>query len=181
MAEYIAPHLTTPIFIMNSAYDAYQLPQILKTPCGLGKVNLTACSAEALAEVQTYAAAFKTKALAAVKENKGPAGASGAFVDSCWVHEQNVEYCSNQGVPNCVGWTPSGAGAKKWAYTTSVKHGGQEFTPQQAFAQYYASRKSGSVPPTCKGAEAKAACWAVVDETEFPDNDSCKYRTKPAS
>jgi hypothetical protein len=56
-----------------------------------------------LAEIQAYAAAFKTKALAAVKANKGPAGAAGAFVDSCWVHEQNVEYCHNQGAPNCVG------------------------------------------------------------------------------
>ena len=32
MAEYISEHLKTPIFIMNSAYDAYQLPNILKTP-----------------------------------------------------------------------------------------------------------------------------------------------------
>ena len=43
-----------------------------------------------------------------------------------------------------------------------------------------AGRKSGSVPTTCKGAEAEAACWAAVDETDFLDNGSCKYRTKRA-
>ena len=33
MAEYIVPRITTPLFVLNSAYDAYQLPNILQTPC----------------------------------------------------------------------------------------------------------------------------------------------------
>ena len=69
-----------------------------------------------------------------------------------------------------AGWIPSGAGAKKWGYTTSVSHGGEELTPQVAFAAYYASRKAG-----------KAGSWAVIDALKFPNNPSCKYRTKPVA
>jgi hypothetical protein len=39
---------------------------------------------------------------------------NGCFLDSCYVHEQNVNYCSGQGMPNCVGWSPSEPGSKKW-------------------------------------------------------------------
>merc|ERR1712087_634639 len=33
MAPYIASHLETPIFVMNSAYDVFQMDYILHAPC----------------------------------------------------------------------------------------------------------------------------------------------------
>eukprot|EP00656_Telonema_subtile_P033329 TRINITY_DN3688_c0_g1_i3.p1 TRINITY_DN3688_c0_g1~~TRINITY_DN3688_c0_g1_i3.p1 ORF type:complete len:352 (+),score=59.59 TRINITY_DN3688_c0_g1_i3:140-1195(+) len=39
MAPYIAMYLKTPIYVMNSAYDAYQLPNILQTPSPVSTVQ----------------------------------------------------------------------------------------------------------------------------------------------
>eukprot|EP00040_Diaphanoeca_grandis_P017723 m.92926 g.92926 ORF g.92926 m.92926 type:complete len:430 (-) comp26585_c1_seq1:267-1556(-) len=130
MAQYIVPHLKTPIYVMNSAYDAYQLPNIRKSPCPVSTASKPCNQTDALA----YGALFKQTVRVVLETNP----ANGVFVDSCFVHEQNVNYCSNQGIPNCVGWTPAESGAMKWGYTTAVKDAsGQQFTPQQAFSQYY--------------------------------------------
>lgn len=180
MAEYISPHLKTPLFIMNSAYDGYQLPEILKTPCQLGHVpNVSNCTVAELDEIQNYHSSLTAKIVAAVRSNRG-SGASGCYVDSCWAHEQNVDYCSNQASPNCVGWTPASPGSRKWKYSTSVWSPTFKcaFTPQQAFSSYYMSprgrRANGSTIPTADDD------WALVDGTAFPANPTCPYSVQQA-
>jgi hypothetical protein len=81
---------------------------------------------------------------------------NGAFIDSCFVHEQvntralcggasfacvsescitgpsqNVDYCSGQSLPNCVGWN-----------LFSVDWNGTSLTMDSAFALWYASLSS---------------------------------------
>jgi hypothetical protein len=151
MAEYIVPHLKTPLFVMNSAYDAYQLPNILQTPCPVSDA-VKQCDDTA---AQAYGTMFKQRVrdtvLAASPKN-------GAFVDSCWVHEQNVNYCENQGVPNCVGWSPIEPGSMRWGYTTAV----DGLTPQDAFGQWYRGT------PT-----------ALVDTERLQTNPTCHFLGKP--
>ena len=117
---------------------------------------------------------MQAKILSAVRSNRAVAP-SGAYVPSCWVHEENVDYCSNQGSPNCVGWSPAEPGSKKWGYTTSILSDTlqQQLTPQQAFGMYYDSRKSSRLPGKCAD---KKTCWAVMDGKPFPTNPSCAYR-----
>ena len=117
---------------------------------------------------------MQAKILSAVRSNRA-AAPSGAYVPSCWVHEENVDYCSNQGSPNCVGWSPAEPGSKKWGYTTSILSETlqQQLTPQQAFGMYYDSRKSSRLPGKCAD---KKTCWAIMDGLAFPTNPSCAYR-----
>ena len=181
MAENIAPHLKTPIFIMNSAYDAYQLPNILKSSCSLDLSKPNGCNATQLAAVQHYHTLVGTRVAAAVAAN-GASAPSGAFIDNCWVHEQNVDYCHNQGNPNCVGWSPLEPGSQKWGYKTAVfvDRFQKSFTPAEAFASYYESRKAGKLPAKCSGAgaeeEVKSKCWAMIDAKTYPTNPTCVFK-----
>jgi hypothetical protein len=117
--------------------------------------------------VQAYQAAF-AKAITAVTAGKPK---NGVFADACYVHEQNVNYCSEQGMPNCVGWSPLETGSKKWGYTTSIvatDGSGKpriRLTPQEAFGAWYNGKGHNGV---------------LVDKEIFPNNPSCKYLGKPA-
>eukprot|EP00928_Gymnodinium_smaydae_P085020 TRINITY_DN68324_c0_g1_i1.p1 TRINITY_DN68324_c0_g1~~TRINITY_DN68324_c0_g1_i1.p1 ORF type:complete len:130 (-),score=21.38 TRINITY_DN68324_c0_g1_i1:231-566(-) len=86
---------------------------------------------------------------------------NGAYVDSCWVHEQNVNYCSDQSTPNCVGWTPAESGSKKFGYTISVPDEvGNRITPQQAFYKYY----------------FQGATIRILDKAALQGNPSCVFK-----
>eukprot|EP00039_Didymoeca_costata_P003304 m.66724 g.66724 ORF g.66724 m.66724 type:complete len:445 (+) comp11829_c0_seq1:35-1369(+) len=125
MAQYIIPYLQTPLYVLNSAYDAYQLPNILQTPCPVSTKDKP-CNAT---QSQQYGKMFKDLVTTVINSSNK----NGVYVCSCWVHAQNVNYCSNQNMPNCVGWSPLESGSRKWGYTTKV-HG---LTPQEAFSAYY--------------------------------------------
>merc|ERR1711957_379470 len=160
MAPYIAPHIETPFFVMNSAYDAWQMHNILQTQC-IPAPNRGPCSAEQNASLL----AFRNKFVADIASVTDGKPKNGVYVDSCYVHEQNVNYCSGQGMPNCVGWSPLESGSKKWGYNTTVKVGdGRSLTPQQAFGAYYRGDRVAAV---------------AVDEHHFFDNPGCFYLGQP--
>ena len=163
MAPYLAKYIKTPYFVMNSAYDAWQLHHILgfpgTTPC-LPVPGHAPCSAAENATLRAYHDQFLT----AVKAVTAGKPKNGVFVDGCYVHEQNVNYCSGQGIPNCVGWSPLSSGSKKYGYTTSVAvPDGRKLTPQQAFGAYY-----------------HGDAMIAVDGFDFLDNPSCLYWGGPA-
>jgi len=149
MAQYIAPHLETPIFVMNSDYDAWQMKNVLGAQCI--PTPTSACTADQNASLRSFRDAMAAAITAGVTDGKPK---NGVFLDSCYVHEQNVDYCSNQGMPNCVGWTPQSPGSKKWGYTTAVS--GR--TPQQAFGAWW-----------------KGETVVAIDDHKFFDNPTCVY------
>jgi hypothetical protein len=158
MAPYIAQYVETPIYVMNSAYDAYQLANILNASC-IPKIGDPPCDAATNSSIQAYRDLF-LKAIAVVTDGKPK---NGVYVDSCYVHEQNVDYCSNQRrAPNCVGWTPASQASKRWGYHTAVTpaDGGAALTPQQAFSEYYFKQQHS----------------VLIDQIRFPNNPSCQYR-----
>lgn len=106
LAPFILPHIQADIYVMNSAYDAWQI--------GNNKPGCVSTASKPCDDsgVQAYGTALKARVRAGLAAKK--TGAGGAFIDSCYVHEQNVNYCSGQGMPNCVGWSPSEPGSKKW-------------------------------------------------------------------
>ena len=120
------------------------------------------CTAEQNTSLQNYRDLF-VEASAAVWKGKPR---NGLYVDSCYVHEQNVNYCSGQGMPNCVGWSPLESGSKKWGYTTAVTAvDGRSLTPQQAFSAFYLAGEDR----------------ATVDALRFPDNPTCHFLGKPVA
>lgn len=150
MAQYITPHLQTPVFIMNSAYDAYQLPNIGGLTLCPVSTQEKPCNDTA---AQMYGMRFKGIVKAAIAHDTR----NGMFVDSCYVHEQNVNYCSTQTMPNCVGWDPRESGSLKWNYTTQV----MGFTPQQAFDRWYHQQVN----------------TMLLDDAVLQQNPSCIYHT----
>ena len=112
--------MQTPLFVMNAAYDVYQLPNVMKLPCFPPN-----CSTAQILEMNQWRTDFITT-IKVVQSVKG----SGLFVDSCLVHEQNVDYCAaTQSLPNCRGWN---------SYNVDG------LTPQVAFSNWYFSRGSVS-------------------------------------
>ena len=155
MAQYLVPWIKTPLYVMNSAHDLWQLQNVLQEPQpSCVPTAARPCNATA---GNLYGAAFRRTVATVLESNP----ANGVYVDACYVHEQNVNYCSTQGVPNCVGWTPSSSGSRKWGYATAV----DGLTPQEAFSAWYFYGSARSVidtaplqgNPTCVYAPLKAA------------------------
>ena len=160
LAPFILPHIQADIYVMNSAYDAWQIGN---NHPGCVSTKSKPCDDSG---VQAYGKALKARVRAGLAAKK--TGVGGAFIDSCYVHEQNVNYCSGQGMPNCVGWSPLESGSKKWGYTTAVASPtGESLTPQQAFSKFYFSR--GKENPL------------MIDPLALQANKHCVYLGHPAS
>merc|ERR1711988_1920144 len=69
MAQYILPHLETPVFVMNSAYDLWQLPNILGTNC----IAQHKCTPQLTTSIQEYAKNLSTTVMAALATKTGSA------------------------------------------------------------------------------------------------------------
>ena len=163
LAQYIAPHIVTPIFVMNAAYDAWQMGNILHTKCVPTPTH--ACDAPTNASLLLYRNAF-VKSITTWMSSPLSQKQNGVFLDGCYVHEQNVNYCSSQGMPNCVGWSPLEPGSIKWGYTTAITvPDGRSLTPQQAFGAFYRGDRAASV---------------AIDKSAFFNNPHCIYLGKPA-
>ena len=104
LQQYNAINIETPYIILNSAYDMWQILNDLQLGCvpsmnGQPVAGIQPCNTTQMETYQNY----RTSQLQAV----APAlsvPSTGAFIDSCFVHETNVDYCSSQSLPNCIGW-----------------------------------------------------------------------------
>ena len=79
------------------------------------------CSAAELAALQLWRFTFIGQLAYGLDTYPG----NGAFIDSCIVHEQNVDYCAGQGQQNCHGWL---------TYNISVPGFTPQLTPQAGFS-----------------------------------------------
>jgi hypothetical protein len=122
------------------------------------------------------------------------------------VHEQNVDYCSTQSLPNCVGWL---------IFNVTMSPGAPAVTPQAAFTQWYTATRAGygaiaarraaaidaAVAAAAAGGEAQSVAAAaralrgsdeaeaaadaavaaarvqIVDPVTWPNNPSCPFPT----
>ena len=175
--ENAAPYIHTPWHSMMSAYDLAASSIILQLGC-IG----VKCSPQQMAQQQAYRETFLAMLAPAVASFPG----TGAYVDSCLVHEQNVDYCNTQPVPNCRGWNK---------YNISVPGFPPAQTPQQGFTLWYdalmgrwdevvAERAawglevaaSAHLGPSAHPARAKPQAGIfMVDPLLWPDNLSCKW------
>jgi hypothetical protein len=87
MAPYIAQFIETPLYVMNSAFDAWQMGNILMAPCI--PTPTRPCTAQQNVSLQAYHDQFISN-ISVVTAGKPK---NGVFIDGCYVHEQNVNYC----------------------------------------------------------------------------------------
>ena len=168
--ENAAPFLRTPWHAMMANYDLASLSMIYNLPCLPPK-----CSPEQLTLLLAWRAQFLAQLQPAVAALPG----NGAYTDSCLVHEQNVDYCSGQSVPNCRGWN---------IYNVSADGYPQQLTPQQGFSLWHSSlmanweatmaaREAALQAPARVAAQRAASKVAIYDKLEWPHNPSCPWGT----
>ncbi|XP_027192333.1 pectin acetylesterase 8 isoform X2 [Cicer arietinum] len=121
--QYMASGIKTPIFIVNAAYDSWQIKNILAPgaadPNGQWrscKTNLINCSPKQLNIMQDYRSQF-LKALSVV----GNSSSNGMFIDSCYIHCQTEpqETWLQSDSPTVANKTIAGAVAD-WFYERSA-------------------------------------------------------------
>ncbi|KAG4951797.1 hypothetical protein JHK85_045664 [Glycine max] len=88
--QYVASHISTPIFVVNSAYDSWQIRYIFvpgsadpSDSWNSCKVNMSNCSPDQLSKLQGFKSEFE-RALSEV----GDSPSKGMFIDSCYAHCQ---------------------------------------------------------------------------------------------
>eukprot|EP00026_Physarum_polycephalum_P009288 Phypoly_transcript_09406.p1 GENE.Phypoly_transcript_09406~~Phypoly_transcript_09406.p1 ORF type:complete len:416 (+),score=52.69 Phypoly_transcript_09406:120-1367(+) len=111
MAEYTYPFIKTPIFMINSKYDSWQMENIYKLPC---YTNLTKCNSTELADVVNYGKTFLATLPPFEKNTE-----DGMFVDACYTHVQTV--------------TPDNA----WTMVEVANANGQNVTMAESFNEWY--------------------------------------------
>lgn len=183
--NYYAPYIQTPWHSMMAAYDLASLgSSIYNLPCLPPKCN--AAELEALHLWRDIYIGVLGPALTSFPWN-------GAYVDSCLVHEQNVDYCSGQAVPNCRGWLVYNVTAPGFAPT---------LTPQKGFSVWFDAisnnyerviqeraawaakvdkgLESGSGYPQRKiekEEDATSQQIIIIDPLNWPGNPSCPFGT----
>ncbi|KAL6980023.1 Pectin acetylesterase 8, partial [Sarracenia purpurea var. burkii] len=87
----IAQQIQTPLFIVNAAYDSWQIKNILAPgvadPHGSWhdcKLDITKCSSSQLKDMQDFRVAF----LSALTGLGGSSSSKGMFINSCYAHCQ---------------------------------------------------------------------------------------------
>lgn len=82
MAQYTMPFIRTPLFMVNSPYDTWQLANVLMVPWDCVQ-DTTKCNATEISAIQNFRSEF-VKASRAVVAHPS----NGAYMDSCWEHCQ---------------------------------------------------------------------------------------------
>jgi hypothetical protein len=191
----------TPLFALHSEYDQWSLNNILSLPCVPSLNNATvdgypSCSPPQLQAMQSWRDLQVATVAAAVAGRPG----TGVYLDACFVHEQLVDYCSSQPLPNCVGWAE---------FTVTVPGGGPAManaTIRDAIGAWYdwtmahwegvvdarrlpgsgarggvAAAGEGERPPAATAAvTANASSFMFIDPLYYPNNPSCPFPTPTA-
>lgn len=197
LQQYAAQYIRTPTFIVNSAYDMWQVLNDLNLGCvpstnGQPVAGNPSCNATRLAVMDAY----RTQQLQAMAPVFNGYPGNGAYVDSCFVHEQNVDYCSTQPLPNCIGYN---------IYTVNV--GMVNMTMNDAFFQWHSAvvanwdavmearaahrgelmssttsngnkeEDVSTLPRTRIDLASSVPSLYVIDATQWPNNPSCPFPT----
>ncbi|WCJ28987.1 Pectinacetylesterase family protein [Euphorbia peplus] len=89
--QFVTPTMSTPLFLINSAYDSWQIKNILASftidPKGLWsacKTDYAKCTPDQMKLIHGY----RTQFLEALNSGAGKKPANGYFIDSCYAHCQ---------------------------------------------------------------------------------------------
>lgn len=203
LPEYAARFIHTPYMILNAAYDMWSVLNDRAIGCvpsqdGQPVGGMPACTAQQMSQLAEWHNTF----LQALSPSLNEYPHTGCFIDSCFVHEQNVDYCSGQSLPNCPGWH---------TYNVTVPGLAHPVTMDEAFYMWHttvidrwaevvsarAAHRSSTVLPAimigdtnlrlASGKNKPSSIWKpelgiiqVIDSLEYPQNPSCPF-PKPTS
>ncbi|XP_051123039.1 pectin acetylesterase 9-like [Andrographis paniculata] len=92
MPQYTLPYIKTPLFVLNTAYDVYQIRHILVPPSAdpegawtRCKQNLADCTADQISALQ----GFRKYMLETLRPLLSNSTGGGAFINSCFAHCQS--------------------------------------------------------------------------------------------
>ena len=89
-APTVFPHLSTKMFILEGAYDSWQLHHILGFPCATYEQTLEHCSKAQNASLENYGDAMRASIRSALESTRHHKQTSGAFVSQCIIHVQSA-------------------------------------------------------------------------------------------
>ncbi|XP_078162680.1 pectin acetylesterase 11-like isoform X2 [Carex rostrata] len=121
--QYVVPQMRTPLFILNAAYDSWQMKNILapntadpKKAWSECKLNIKKCTSTQLVTVQDY----RTEFLNAIPR-MGNTSSTGMFIDSCYAHCQSGSQLTwiSDGSPS-IQKTTIGKAVGDWFYDRKV-------------------------------------------------------------
>ncbi|KAJ6799556.1 pectin acetylesterase 7-like [Iris pallida] len=117
--QYVVPEMSTPLFVLNAAYDSWQIKNIL-TPTSANsdwnecKLDIKKCSTSQLAALQGYRSEF-------LSVLPGRRSSTGMFIISCYAHCQSGSKAtwSGNGSP-AIGDSSIGKAVGDWFYGRRV-------------------------------------------------------------
>ena len=165
----VFPHLTSNMFVMEGAYDSFQLANIMGFPCSSYGKSLAACTAAQNASLQAYGAAMRTSIRAGLASTPHHVANSGAFVSSCIIHVQSADNEAH-------GWDDaarrfydgSAWGKDAWNMVDSSAVGEAGKSPSEVVAQWFVHGK---------GAPVAASERVFIQDVPFPGNPNCQLFT----
>lgn len=175
MQPYAAKFIETPYIILNSAYDAYQTINERGINCvpstnGQPVAGLPSCNSTQMEEFQAY----RLSQIASMQDALALPG-TGAFVTSCFVHEQNVDYCSGQSLPNCRGFIE---------YTVALPDGSR-INMAEGFQRWHSAvtdnydeiitERRNMIRMGKSATRGISGTNQVIDSSVYPDNPSCPF------
>ena len=115
-ANYSYAHIKTPIFVINSAIDAWQMGNVWKGDAACAKNDFNKCTAAEVADLNGYMGDFLLDLSSAGTASGATLAApgNGAFVESC------LEHCGEQTGANFDGYTLSSASGLKSTMQAAV-------------------------------------------------------------
>jgi hypothetical protein len=120
-AEFSLAFTTTPVYMLQSRFDAWQMSNVLKLSSGCVHGGPSACSAAEIAYANEFSAAIVSKIESLINGDAGralaPPGIDSAFVTACWTH------ATFQSVQGFNGVTVNGTNAER-ALAAWKGHGG---------------------------------------------------------
>ena len=168
LAPVVFPFLTSDMFVMEGAYDSFQVANIMGFPCSSYGRSLATCSSGQNASLQAYGTAMRKSIRAGLASTPHHMARTGAFVSSCIIHVQSAD---NEG----HGWDAAAGryydssqwGKDSWNMVdASAGEAGK--TPSQVVAQWFLRGKDTPVP---------ASERVFIQDVPFPGNPNCQLFT----
>ncbi len=91
LAPNVFPLLTSKMFVMEGAYDSFQVGNFLGFPCATYGKTLAGCTDAQNVSLEEYGAAMRTSIRAALASTAHHRANAGAFVSSCIIHVQSMD------------------------------------------------------------------------------------------
>ena len=88
-ASVVFPYLTSKMFVLEGAYDSWQLANVMGFPCASYWQNLTKCTAQQNQTLELYGTSMKESIQKALVSTTHHAKTAGTFVSQCIIHVQS--------------------------------------------------------------------------------------------